>query len=283
MSEDTLVEKIAPSDEVPPPEDTAPEPTVEGHAAAPAAVVKQESIFDLVYASRDGYKLALAGAIDPDKFVRVAVTALRTTPKLQECNPYSVLGALMTSAQLALEPTGPLGQAYLVPFPNNKTGTIECQLIVGYQGLIELAYRSGRVMSVVARVVHEADRFSYSFGINDVLEHQPAEEEPVGPMTHVYAIGKLVGGGVIPYVMTKAQVDAVKASSPGAKKKGSPWDNHYEAMTMKTAVRRLFKWLPSSVESQRALGADGRVFTGVPASIEDIDEVSSDGQVVIDV
>lgn len=235
-------------------------------ASAPAPAKRDKTVADLVLASRDQFALALAGNIDPDKFTRVAITTLRTTPKLAQCNEMSLLGAFMACAQLGLEPSGPLGHAYLVPFGK------EVQLIVGYQGLIELAYRSGRVMSIVARPVHENDEFEFEYGLHDKLRHVPAPTNR-GAMTHVYAVAHLAGGGVIPVVMAKVEVDAVKARSPGAKKPDSPWKSDYEAMAMKSAVRRLFKWLPSSVESHAALGADEGVVKGVASSLEELPEV----------
>lgn len=235
--------------------------------AAPAAPVKkQDTVADLVLKSRDQFALALAGNIDPDKFTRVAITTIRTTPKLNQADPMSLLGAFMACAQLGLEPSGPLGHAYLVPFGK------EVQLIVGYQGLIELAYRSGRVMSLVARPVHAEDEFEFAYGLHDTLRHVPAEGNR-GAMTHVYAVAHLAGGGVIPVVMSKGEVDAVMNRSPGAKKADSPWKTDYEAMAMKSAVRRLFKWLPSSVESQAALGADEGVVKGIANSVEELGEV----------
>ena len=234
-----------------------------------AKIQKQKSseptVIDLVRRSRDQFELALAGMIDADKFTRVAVTALRTNPKLQECSVPSLLGAFMACAQLGLEPSGPLGHAYLVPFKK------EVQLILGYQGLIELAYRSGRVKSIVARTVHENDEFEFAYGIEDVLVHRPAPGSR-GAMVYVYAVAHLAGGGVIPVVLSREEVDAIKKrfAKGGA---SSPWETDYEAMAMKTAVRRLFKWLPSSVEVQPALSADGGVVRGVPESTADFEDV----------
>ena len=84
---------------------------------------------------------ALPSVITPERFTRITLSALSTTPKLAECSPKSFLGAMMTAAQLGVEPNTPLGQAYLIPFRNK--GVLECQFQLGYKGLIDLAYRSG--------------------------------------------------------------------------------------------------------------------------------------------
>lgn len=68
----------------------------------------------------------------PERFMRMALSAINNTPKLAECTQISFLAALMNAAQLGLEPNTPLGQAYLIPY-NNK-GTMECQFQIGYKG-----------------------------------------------------------------------------------------------------------------------------------------------------
>lgn len=208
--------------------------------------------------------------IDPARFARIALTSLRTTPKLMECSEISVLGAIVTAAQLGLEPGGPLGHAYLVPY-KNKRGGVDCQLIIGYQGMIQLALRSGMVASISGRVVHQGDDFDWEYGTNEFVRHRP---KGVGgrPMTHAYAQAKLVTGGSPFVVMTKEEVDAIRARSPGAKRDESPWNTDYEAMARKTAVRQLFRWLPASVEFQAALGADQGIARQIPASMEDLSD-----------
>ena len=94
------------------------------------------SIADLIKAMLPEIKKALPDVITPERFTRMALSALNTTPKLQECTQMSFLAALMNAAQLGLEPNTPLGQAYLIPY-NNK-GVLECQFQIGYKGLIDL-------------------------------------------------------------------------------------------------------------------------------------------------
>ena len=103
---------------------------------------------------------ALPSVMTPERFSRIAVSALSTTPKLAECHPMTFVGAMMTAAQLGLEPNTPLGQAYLIPYWNGKTKRLECQFQLGYKGMIDLAYRSGQIVSIQANVVYENDTFS---------------------------------------------------------------------------------------------------------------------------
>ena len=108
-------------------------------------------------------KRALPSVLTPERFTRMALSAINNTPKLAECSPMSFIAALMNAAQLGLEPNTPLGQAYLIPYKNK--GNLECQFQIGYRGMIDLAYRNERMQSIEAHTVYENDDFSYSFGL----------------------------------------------------------------------------------------------------------------------
>jgi recombination protein RecT len=197
---------------------------------------------------------ALPEHMSADRFTRVALTTLRQNPQLLDCTPESFLGALMLSAQLGLEP-GPLGHAYFVPF-RNKQGRSEVQFIIGYKGLIDLARRSGNIVSIEARAVHANDEFSYSYGLDPILDHRPADAEP-GRLTHVYALARYVGGGYNFVVLSVAEIEARRTRSKA--KDSGPWITDYEAMALKTAVRALAPMLPMSVEASHAIAADEAV------------------------
>src|ERR1051326_6456109 len=107
------------------------------------AVTSRKDIKVLI--TGEQFKLAVAQALPkhltPDRFIPTALTAMTRTPKLAECDQASFFAALMTLSQLGLEPDG--RRAHLIPFENRKRGVVECQLIIDYKGLVELAYRSG--------------------------------------------------------------------------------------------------------------------------------------------
>ena len=100
---------------------------------------------------------ALPSVITPERFTRMVLSAISTNPKLGSCTPASFLGAMMSAAQLGLEPNTPLGQAYILPYQNK--GVLEAQFQLGYKGLIDLAYRSGEVEVVQAHIVYANDKF----------------------------------------------------------------------------------------------------------------------------
>ena len=117
-----------------------------------AAVKKTgKTMQDYVKSMQGEIAKALPSVITPERFTRMVLSAISTNPKLAECTPQSFLGAMMTAAQLGMEPNTPLGQAYLIPYKNH--GTLECQFQLGYKGLIDLAYRSGEVNIIQAQVV----------------------------------------------------------------------------------------------------------------------------------
>ncbi|SPK73693.1 RecT protein [Cupriavidus taiwanensis] len=200
--------------------------------------------------------------ISPDRLIGIALGALRSTPKLLECKVESLLSSLVQCAQLGLEPNTPLGHAYLIPFENRRRNTVEVQIILGYKGLIDLARRSGQVISIAAHEVCERDHFVYEYGLYEKLEHRPLLTGDRGKVIAFYAVAKLKDGGHAFEVMSKDQVDAIRDASQNyafAKDKGATvWAKHYVEMGRKTVLRRIFKYLPVSIELQTAFDLDDR-------------------------
>ena len=123
--------------------------TIQRRTQEAAAVQNQQgarpTIQQYIKQMAPAIKAALPAVMTPERFTRITLSALSTSPKLQSCTPPSFLGAMMTAAQLGVEPNTPLGQAYLIPYWSKKVGANECQFQLGYKGLIDLAYRSGDV------------------------------------------------------------------------------------------------------------------------------------------
>lgn len=201
---------------------------------------------------------ALPRHITPERMLRIATTEIRKTPALAECDQMSFVSAIVQCSQLGLEPGSALGHAYLLPFGerNKDTNKKNVQLIIGYRGMIDLARRSGQIASLSARVVREGDEFSFEFGLDEKLIHRPGESNEDATITHVYAVARLKDGGTQFEVMTRKQIEQVQAQSKAAT--CGPWVNHWEEMAKKTAIRRLFKYLPVSIEIQRAVSVDER-------------------------
>jgi recombination protein RecT len=211
--------------------------------------------------------LALPKHINAERMARIVLTEIRRVPKLANCGRDSLLGAVMTCSQLGLEPGNGLGHAYLLPFEKRakvggqwQTVGTDCQLIIGYRGMIDLARRSGQIVSLSARSVMQHDRFAFRYGLDETIEHVPADGDR-GALTHVYAVAKLKDGGVQFEVMSRTEVEQVRAQSKS--KDSGPWATHFEEMAKKTAIRRLFKYLPVSIEMQRAVTLDEQGEAGI--------------------
>src|SRR5690554_5026431 len=142
-----------------------------------AVAQRQNTLTALIERQKPEIARALPRHMDPDRLARIATTVMRQTPQLAQCTPESFLGALMTCAQLGLEP-GPLGHAYLVPYGREVT------FVPGYRGLLELARRSGQIRTIAAHVVKQNDEFEFELGLEPKLVHRPALRDR-GDTTHV--------------------------------------------------------------------------------------------------
>ena len=230
-------------------------------AQANAAAAKEEvkltknmTIPDMEKAMMPEIKRALPAVITPERFTRIALSALNNTPALQQCTPMSFLAALMNAAQLGLEPNTPLGQAYLIPYKNK--GNLECQFQIGYKGLIDLAYRNGQIQTIQAHAVYEHDFFEYEYGLEPRLVHKPAFSER-GEVIYFYAIFKTVNGGFGLAVMSKVDMDLyAKTYSKAFDTSYSPWKTDYESMAKKTVIKKALKYAPIKTDFQRALSTD---------------------------
>lgn len=198
--------------------------------------------------------------VSQERMFQLAVSAYNQTPELAKCTPVSVLSCILKCAALGVEPSAVdnLGRAYILPYNNRKTGCTEAQMILGYKGMIDLARRSGEIQDISARAVYEGDFFEYEFGLNEQLKHIPAQDNERTPnkLTHVYMVCHFKDGGHYIDVMTRSQVNAIRSRSKSGSSAYSPWSTDYEAMACKTVIRRAFKFLPVSVEAQKAAATD---------------------------
>lgn len=195
---------------------------------------------------------ALPSVITPERFSRIVLTALSSNPKLQECTPQSFLGAMMTAAQLGVEPNTALGQAYLIPFKNK--GVMECQFQLGYKGLLDLAYRSGEVSNIQAQEVYENDIFEFEYGLEPKLRHVPAKTNR-GDVVCYYAIFKMKDGG---YSYSVMSVDDVRKHGQKFSKTFGfgPWQTNFDEMAKKTVLKKVLKYAPLKSDFVRAIAQD---------------------------
>lgn len=195
---------------------------------------------------------ALPSVLTPERFTRITLSALSTNAKLAQTTPKSFLGAMMTSAQLGMEPNTPLGQAYLIPYKNH--GVLECQFQLGYKGLIDLAYRSGQVSTIQAQTVYANDEFEYELGLEPKLRHVPAKTNRGEPI-FFYAVFRTKDGGYGYEVMS---IDDVRTHAKKYSKAygNGPWQTNFEEMAKKTVLKKALKYAPLKTEFVRGLSAD---------------------------
>ncbi len=205
------------------------------------------------------FEAALPKHVTVERMLRVAMTAIQTTPKLLECNRTTLYAAIMSAAQLGLILDGALGQAYLVPYGD------KVQLIVGYKGMIHLAKQSGEVGSIVLREVCENDHIEATEAPM-MLNHQMQLKGERGKITHFYAVAYDKAGREIQHeIMTKAEVDAIRARS---KAQSGPWKSDYVMMGRKTPMRRLAKYIPQATALQQAVAMEEALERGQTSRID---------------
>ncbi|MEH0442501.1 recombinase RecT [Streptomyces sp. B21-102] len=231
---------------------------IEKRDQGPSAVIEQY---------KPELALVAASHVKVDTFARLAVGALRQNPKLAEAaqkNPASLMSALMTAARLGLEPG--TEQFYLRPI--KRRGQPEVQGIVGYQGIVELIYNAGAASSVVVEVVRAHDEFNYVPGLHERPVHRVDWFGDRGDLVGAYAYAVMQGGATSKVVvLNRDHIARAKAKSDGADGEYSPWRTDEEAMWLKTAARRLGKWVPTSAEKRNAV-VERLDTPGLPAGSE---------------
>lgn len=216
---------------------------------ATAGAVAKPTVRDLVQRQESAIKTQLAGALNSEAFVRAAVSEISASPQLQQADPKSVLGAVMLAAKLKLEIGSGLGHFFLTP--RKVRGEWQCVPIIGYQGLIELAYRSGRIEKIESFLVRDGDLFEVggSSERGTFFDWKPQDNDETRPWTHAVAVAKIVGGSSVWRFLTKQQV---LARRPAHWDKG-PWSSHEEEMAQKTVIRYLATRVPKSSELATAV------------------------------
>ena len=234
---------------------------------------KQETIFSIIEKSKPQFELAAPKGANVDRNVRALVTLVKSTPALQKCDPASLMSCAMRVMDLGLELNSALSQVYIIPY-----GQV-AQLQISYKGMLALAKRSGEISNVTAREVYSNDVFSFSYGMEDSLIHEPKLTDR-GELVAVYAIAKFKDGLSQFEVMSVEEVEKVRATSK--MKNSTPWTLHYGEMARKTVIRRLFKYLSISVEMNEAIGLDEQADRGAQDSKRYAEAIPTEGKTLDD-
>lgn len=212
---------------------------------SPSAVVRQQ-----LEAMAPQFAMALPPHVLPERFVRVVMTAVQSSPDLLNKDRQSLFEAAMKCAQDGLLPDG--REAALVIHGAKVT------YMPMVAGILSKVRRSGELLTIAAHVVYEKDDFDYALGDDERIEHRPYLGEDRGKPIITYAVARTKDGGVYREVMTEAQVMAVKAVS---RAKNGPWSGPFaDEMRRKTAIRRLSKRLPMSTDLLAVIERDDDLY-----------------------
>ncbi len=197
----------------------------------------------------------MAKHLDPDRMIRLALTAATRNPKLLDCTQESIGLSLLTASQLGIEPNGRDG--HLVPYGK------DCQFLPDFKGLIKLAYRNPRVNSFIAVAVRSNDEFEFQYGTDSFIRHRPALSN-CGDLVCAYAICKLKDAEAQFVVMGKEAIEKRRAKAMTK----NIWDAWPDEMWAKTAVKSLAKFVPLGGEFEMAVDHDSNIEGGSPLNVE---------------
>lgn len=237
--------------------------TVKASAPPPARSGKND-VRELLARYKGEIAAALPKHLTPERMLRVALTAVNSTPKLLQCTRESLMSCIMSCAALGLEPGATMGHAYLIPFKDT------CTLVIGYKGLLDLARRSGQVLTISANNVYSNEEFTRTEGMKRDLVHVPKPPSTRGDYIGTYAVAELRDGAYHFEWMWSEEVDKIRKSSRSGN--AGPWVDYTDEMRRKTAIRRLVKYLPISVELSRAASIDEAHELGLPTHDIDVTE-----------
>jgi len=193
----------------------------------------------------------LPPTMDARRFTSVSLMAVSKHPGLLECDPTSIVLAILEAAEIGLEPTGGIGGAHLVPF--RKDGVKRAQLIYDYRG-IQYLIREGGGGEVKTVLVYEGDIFRVYEGTERprIVHTRKFVDDSPTKVTYVYAVPE--DHPTKFEVMTRAQVEAVRARSKSPN--NGPWVTDWGPQARKTVLKRISAWLPLKPSARAAIERD---------------------------
>jgi recombination protein RecT len=235
------------------------------------------SALDFIQKRKADFLRVIPQHLNGERMLRIAEGMINRTPDLRRCTAASIVRSVMEASQMGLEP-GVLGDGWLIPFNvsikdgDDWISVKEAQFIPGYQGIVKLTIQSGAVASLNVGAAYWKDEFDYALGSSPFVKHKPSLE-PRGDdvLIAVYCVVKLVTGGKQVTVMSKPEVDKIKARSRAGGNKKSPWNTDYEQMAIKTVIKRACKNVPKAPQVSKAIEYDNR--REVQESVKDLFEL----------
>ena len=246
------------------------------NAVAPKAATPLGSLQGLLEKYKSQIAVALPKHMTPERMIRVALTAVSQSWKLMQCDPLTVCGSIVQASILGLEPNSLLGEAFLIPYKNNKRtdpvtrkrGVYECQLQVGYKGQIKLARNSREIAMIDAQLVYEKDDFEFEKGEHPFLRHKWPKTGERGTLIGCWAGFRTRDGAFNFEYMTAEEIIAhrdkySKSIDFDTKEIYGPWVDSPEWMWKKTPLLKVLKLAPKSIEVQQAVSLTEQSEAGI--------------------
>lgn len=216
-------------------------------------IQKQESPITVFQSQLGKYEKTVADllgnkyGIAPQEFLVKVLNAVKKTPELLKCTPQSLFGSILYFAEIGLPFNTPEGFGYILPYQNK--GVSEATPIIGYKGLVEIAYRNPKLKSIRIQSVYQNDEFDYEYGTSEYIKHKPTKGGDRGTLIAVYAIAQIEGINPLFVVVHKPELDKIQKLSKSGDSKYSPYNNGtdvFNVMQSKVAIKLLFKTLPKT-------------------------------------
>jgi recombination protein RecT len=250
----------------------APGPSAQQQTPAPPE--PQQTIRDVLKRHVDRIEDVLPKHLTPDRMIALVANIVYRTPRLQQCDAFSIMSSVQQSSALGLDLMPTMGEAYLVPVWNKKLndghGGYECQFRPGYRGLAKLARNTG-VIYVKSVLVRAADVFIHEYHPDLVFRHVPHRGRDRGEVIDVYSVAKLPSGDHLIEVMNTDEIEEIHRRSETYLycqkekiKEFGPWATDWNEMAKKTPLKRLCKSLPMSPELAEAIEADNQDYSDDP-------------------
>jgi|TARA_R100000750_G_C2346535_1_gene96626 recombination protein RecT len=203
---------------------------------------KTNKLYEMIRDRSETIAKILPDTNDSSSFVQACMSAIMSNPKLQACQPMSIMKSVMESARYGLEPNSPLSHAALIPYGD------KVQFIIEYRGLLKLAWNSGIIKSIDYDKICKNDSYIYTKGYDPTFQHVPQIDGERGDVIAYYAVAETLEGGKALVVMKVQEiVEHGKRFSRSFTHKDSPWVTDFDAMAFKTVIRQLLdKKLPKS-------------------------------------
>lgn len=208
-----------------------------------------------------------------EQFIKAFITYQRMQDSkaktlIKDCSQESLYDCLKTAAQMQLMPSKFLNYVHFIPFNNSKTGTPDCALIVGYQGMIDILLRDDKIRKIESFLVREGEIFEVTAGTTPGIKHI-INPTSTGEVIAGYAVATLTHGETQFTVMSRKEIDKIRDDAQRGQYVSTFWKNHYNPMAKKTLIRRLFNYLPKPKPNaphadayEKALEVDNKEYEG---------------------